>query len=189
MKSHSFLLPAFALALAAGLALAGCSSTKTKVDKGPIKAHTFNFIGTMPKPTPGYADQRQVVHTLVQRAITKNLAGRGITEVNGGGEVIVAYLIIVGNNASIMSINDFFGYRDDTQALNDKAYDAYTGSKAPNYFEAGTLIIDFIDPKSFKLLKRNYATQPILRDLPEDVRAERIQEIVDRILQDVRVAH
>jgi hypothetical protein len=86
-----------------------------------------------------------------------------------------------------VSINDYFGYRDDAQALHEKAFDAYTGSKVPNYFEAGTLVIDFIDPKTFKVLKRNFATQPVLRNLAEDARAERIQAIVDKILADLRV--
>jgi hypothetical protein len=181
---HSFIAPL----ITAGLfALAGCSSTPTKVDTGAISAQTFNFIGTMPKPTPGYADQRQVVHTLVQQAIKKNLANKGITQVTNNGDVTVAYLIIVGNNASTVSINDYFGYRDDAQALHEKAFDAYTGSKVPNYFEAGTLVIDFIDPKTFKVLKRNFATQPVLRNLAEDARAERIQAIVDKILADLRV--
>ena len=64
-----------------------------------------------------------------------------------------------------MSINDYFGYAADADALQNKAQAAYTGSKNPNYFEAGTLVIDVIDSKTFKLLKRGYATRPILQNL------------------------
>jgi hypothetical protein len=72
--------------------------------------------------------------------------------------------------------------------LLEKAHAAYTGGKNPNYFEAGTLLIDIIDGKSFKVLKRGHATRPILRDLPAEARASRIQEVVDEILGDVRFA-
>ena len=101
----------------------------------------------------------------------------------------VAYLVIVGNNASTESINTYFGYGRGATALHDKAQDAYTSSKNPNYFEAGTLLIDIIDAKTYKLLKRSYVVRPLLRNPTAEVRAERIQEAVDEALQDVRIAH
>lgn len=182
MKLTSLLL------LAAGaLALAGCSSTSTKVDHGPISARTFSFVDPGAKPAPAYADNRQAVHTAIQEAVAKNLAARGVTKVAKGGDVTVGYLVIVGNNASTASISDYFGYGEDAAGLQDKAQSAYTKSKNPNYFEAGTLVIDVIDGKSFKLLKRGYATRPVLRNLSADARAERIQGAVDEILRDLQV--
>ena len=177
------------LLLAAGLlALAGCSSTPTHVKGGAIHASTFSYVNAGPKPAPGYADNRAAVHSMIQGAITRSLASRGLIQVATGGEVTVAYLIITGNNASTASINDYFGYGDDASALHEKAHKAYTGSKNPNFFEAGTLLIDLIDSKSYKLLKRGYATRPILRNLPDDARAARLQEVADEILRDVRVS-
>lgn len=168
------------------VALAGCSSTRTEVDHGPIKATTFNFVNRGTQPVPAYADNRQAVHPPIQDAITKNLASRGLRRVPDGGDVTVAYLIIVGNNATTTTINDYFGYHADTAALHDKAHSAYIKNKNPNYFEAGTLLIDLIETKSYKLLKRGHATRPILRDVTADARAARIQEAVDEILRDVR---
>src|SRR4026208_2133242 len=110
-----------------------------------------------------------------------------VRQVPNGGDVTVAYLVIAGNNASVTSINDYFGYRDDGAALLDKAHTAYTSSKTANYFEAGTLVIDIIDSKSFKLLRRGHATRSLLRNVSDDVRTERIQEVVDEILRDVRI--
>jgi len=182
MKPRSF------LTLAAGiLMLAGCSSTPAKVDSGPIRARTFSFMSRSGKPAPAYADKREAIHPMIQGAITKNLADRSVSQVPNGGDVTVAYLVIAGNNASVTSINDYFGYRDDGAALLDKAHTAYTSSKTPNYFEAGTLVIDIIDSKSFKLLRRGHATRSLLRNVSDDVRTERIQEVVDEILRDVRI--
>lgn len=183
MKLHLFLTLAAAI-----LALAGCSSTPAKVDTGLVHARTFNFVGRSGKPSPGYADNRQAIHTMIQGAIAKNLGGRGVSQVPGGGDVTVAYLIIAGNNASTTSVNDYFGYGEDASALHEKAHKKYTGNKNPNYFEAGTLVIDVVDSKTFKLLRRNYATRPLIRSLPEDARAARIQEVVDEVLRDLRIA-
>jgi hypothetical protein len=183
MKSNALLI------LAAGaLALVGCSSAPTKVDRGPIRARTFSFVNPGTVPAPGYTDNRQHVHHMIQEAITKNLAGRGIAKVAAGGDVTVGYLVIVGNNVSTESINTYFGYGQNASGLADKAHDAYTGNKNPNFFEAGTLLIDITDSKSFKLLKRSYATRPVLQNLPDDARAARIQEAVDEILRGVRIA-
>jgi hypothetical protein len=175
------------LILAAGiLALAGCSSTPAKVDHGSIRARTFSFVDTGAKTPPTYADNRQIIHPMIQEAITRTLSGRGVTRVASGGDITVGYLVIVGDNAATTSINDYFGYGEDASALHEKAHEAYTKSKNPNYFEAGTLVIDLVDSKSFKLLKRGYATRPVLRNLPNDARAARIQEVVDEILRGVR---
>lgn len=181
MKSISLLVFA-----ACAFAFAGCS-TPTSVDSGPIEARTFSFVNRGGRPTPDYAEGRLPVHSMVQGDITKNLAAKGITKVDSGGDLTVGYLIIVGNNVSTTTIDDYFGYGDDATALHDKAQSAYSSSKNPNYFEAGTLVIDIHDSKTFKLLKRGYATRPLLRNVSNEVRAERLQEVVDEILSDVRV--
>ncbi len=181
---HSFLVT---LNLAALLAV-GCSSTPTRVDRGPIHAATFSFAAGSPPTSPSYADSRAPIHAMIHDSISRNLAGKGLTHVASGGDVIVAYLVIVGNNASTESINTYFGYGRDAAALQDKAQDAYTSSKNPNYFEAGTLLVDIIDAKTYKLLKRSYVTRSVLRNPSAEVRAERIQQAVNEVLGDVRIA-
>ena len=181
---QTWLLPA----VLTGLLIAGCSSTPTQVDKGPIKATTFSFVAAS-RPDSSFADKREAVHQTIQDAITRNLAGKGVSKVASGGDVTVAYLVIVGNNASTESINTYFGYGRDTAALHDKAQDAYAGRKNPNYFEAGTLLIDVIDTHTFKLLKRSYVVRPLLRDPSAEVRATHIQEAVNEALADLRVTH
>ena len=145
----------------AGLLVSGCSSTPTKVDSGPIHAATFNFIAKTPIMAPEYSDRREQVHAMIQDSISRNLASKGLGKVASGGDVIVAYLVIVGNNVSTEAISTYFGYDRDAAALHNKAQDAYAGSKNPNYFEAGTLLVDIIDAKTYKLLKRAYVTRPI----------------------------
>jgi len=175
--------------LAAGvLLLAGCTSTPTHVNKGPIKATTFSFVTGRPAP-PGYAEKRAQIHRLIQDAITTNLTAKGLNRAPAGGDVFLAYLVILGNNVATTDVNDYFGYGRDSDALLDKAHNkGAIKSRDPNYFEAGTLVIDVIDAKTYKLLYRNYAVRQLLRNLPDDARAERIQQAVDQTLSGLRVA-
>ena len=130
------------------LLLAGCASTPAKVDTGMIRAATFNFVDGGVKQPPAYADNREAVHAMIQAAIKKNLAAHGVKRVPSGGDVTVAYLVILGDNVSTRSINDYFGYSDDAWPLHEKAHAAYTGTGKPDSFEAGTLLIDIIDNKT-----------------------------------------
>jgi hypothetical protein len=180
---RSFLI---SLNLAALLA-AGCSSTPTKVNTGPIAAATYSFIAGGVQPAPDFADSREQIHAVIQESISRNLASKGLNKVASGGDVIVAYLVILGNNASTEAISTYFGYGRGASALHEKAQDAYSHSKNPNYFEAGTLLIDIVDAKTYKLLKRSYVVRPLLRNPSAEVRAERIQEAVDAVLKDVRI--
>jgi hypothetical protein len=184
MKYESF----FVLGLAT-LLFTGCSSTPTKVDHGPIKAATFSFVNIAARPQPAYADKRAEAHQLIQEAITTDLAALGVARVASGGDVTVAYLIIVGNNATTSSINDYFGYGRDVGALDDVAHQKYTDNKNPNYFEAGTIVIDIIDSQTNKLLKRNYATRPLLANPTAGARAANIQSAVNEALQGLRIEH
>lgn len=174
--------------MAVTLTLAGCSSTPTKVDTGTIHARTFSFMSRTGKPAPGYADKREAIHPMIHDAIARALTAKGMAKAEGRGDVEVGYLVIVGNNATTELVDDFFGYSEDTAALHEKAHKAYTGSDARSHFEAGTLVIDLIDVKSSKLLMRGYTTESTLRHLPDDAKVARIQEVVDKILNGLRVA-
>ncbi len=176
-------IPALVLA-ACVLSIAGCSSTPGKIDTGAIPAGTFCFIS--PKPLPAYAAPEPQVHALVKSAITESLARRQVRRVEAGGDITVAYMIITGNNASIASIEDYFGYGRDASGLRDKAFDKYTSSKNPEYFQAGTLLVDIIDSKSGKVLKRGHATRALQQNPSTEQRAARMQEAVEEILAGVR---
>ena len=179
----------YSILLAAALAAAGCSSVKTHVDTGPIAARTFSFLNTGPKEPPAFADKRTQVYTMINEAITRNLAAKGVSNVPSGGDVTVAYLVIAGNNATTTSLNDYFGYTDDATALVDKVHteQAIKGENR-NYFEAGTLVIDLISPQTSKLLKRATVQSSILRNLDPEARQARLQSFVDQALSGLRIS-
>src|SRR5262245_39869773 len=171
---------------AIGILLSSCSSTPTHVSSGPIRASTFSFVSNG-KPTPQFAENREEVHRLFQQSIEKNLARRGISRVPAGGDITVAYLLVVGDNAATTAIDDYFGYGRDSSALLEKVHDENMESKNPNYFVEGTLIIDLVDTKTYKLLERGRVNRPLLGKVAPEVRAAYIQEAVDQALKDVRL--
>ena len=179
----------FAVCLGLAAALGACSSVKTHVDKGPVQARTFSFLDTGSRTTPSYAEDRKEAHALVQEAITKNLASKGVAHVPSGGEVTVAYLIVVANNVTTTALNDYFGYTPDSEALLQKVHsEETTDNKSRGYFEAGTLVIDLLDPKTSKVLQRRSIQAQVLRNLPMENRSARVQSIVDQALADVRIS-
>jgi hypothetical protein len=101
----------------------------------------------------------------------------------------VAYLVVVGNNVETTSLNGYFGYGDDAQAWVEKVHkeQAVKGENR-DYFESGTLVIDFIDPKTSKLLQRRSIQAQVLRNLPAETRTSRVQAIVDQALKDLPVS-
>jgi hypothetical protein len=171
-----------------GLLITGCSSIPKQVDAGPVKAHTFSFVNGGTTTAAAAADKREAVHQVIQDAITQDLNTKGIAKVATGGDVTVAYLLIVGNNAATESISTYFGTGRDASGLSDKAHDAYTENKNPNYFEAGTLVVDILDSKTYKLIYRNYVVRPALRNPSAEARAANIQAAVNEVLNKLRIA-
>lgn len=172
-------------ALALAFAVAGCSSVKTHVDEGKVTAHTFSFLNTAARQQPSYAESSQQAHAMIQQAIIHNLAARGITQLPAGGDITVAYLVIVGNNTTTTSLNEYFGYTPDATALVDKAHNQQTSEDNRGYFEAGTLVIDILQPNNSKLLQRRSIHAQVLRNLPMEQRTARVQALVDQALGNV----
>jgi len=182
--------PILLVTCAAGLlTISGCSSFKTNVDNGPVRASTFSYM------TPGsaLASQRATeyasLHSMVQDAITRNLAAKGLNPLPAGGDITVAYLIIVDNNGVTTALDEYFDAIGDAADLVDKVHSAEgSNSAARNTFGAGTLVIDLIDSRSSKLLWRNTIQRDILRNPTVEVRAARLQETVQTSLQRLTVS-
>jgi len=173
--------------IALTLIVAGCSSVKTRVDNAPVNARTFSFLDPGSRRLPSDAEANGQVHAMIQQAIINNLEAKGISHVATGGDVTVAYLVVVGNNVATTSLDTYFGYTEDSNAWAERVHKEQTGSDSPRgYFEAGTLVIDILDPRTSKLLQRRSIHAEVLRNLPMEQRAERLQRIVDQALRDVR---
>jgi hypothetical protein len=179
------LLPFIALV---ALAVSGCSSVKTQVDNGAVPGHSFSFLNTGPRTVPSYAEDRKEAHEMIQQAIISNLAAKGIKYAPQGGEITVAYLVIVGNNVSTTSLNAYFGYSGDAAALVERVHNEQSANKNREYFESGTLVIDLLNSSASKLFQRRSVQAEVLRNLPLEQRTARVQSLVDAALNNVPLA-
>lgn len=185
-QNHSFSKSLWVTLITLALIVAGCSSVKTHVDNGPVNARTFSFLDPGSRQLPSDAANSDV-HAMVQQAIINNLAAKGVSHVPTGGNVTVAYLVIAGNNVATTTLNTYFGYTEDSEALAERVHKEQTVSDdSRGYFEAGTLVIDILDPRTSKLLQRRSIHAQVLRNLPMEKRTERLQRIVDQALQNVQ---
>src|SRR4051812_25679408 len=175
--------------VAVTIALSGCSTAKTKVDSGSIKARTFSFLNTGGRQAPPSVDNRQQANALVQQAIANALAARGVTQTPSGGDVTVAYLIILGNGVSTTSLNEYFGYTDDATALVDKSHRQESKRDDRTSFEAGTLVIDFLNPQTSKILQRRTIKADLLQNVTMEQRSARLQGLVNDALKNVSISN
>ena len=174
------------LLVASGLAIAVCY-TPREISISRVRARTFNFIAPRPRPPLSSADSLSPIHEIIQTAIARSLAQKGLIKVGSGGDVTIAYLIITGDNPATTSIKDYFEIRDDDSALNDRALKTYPRGKNSNYFEAGTLVIYLLDSKNSALLSRRHGSRPMLQNPTANASVDRVQKVVDEILNDLHV--
>jgi hypothetical protein len=167
--------------------LAGCASVKMKVDSGPIAARTFCFVPVGPRPATPLRANEEKAHILIQEAIINNLSARGLSHVAEGGDIVVAYLIIVGDGTITTCRDEYFGFESDASGLMDKVHARSLKQGGRNYTVAGTLVIDILNADTSKLLKRATIHSEILRDVAMEVRATRVQAAVDQALSDLKI--
>jgi uncharacterized Ntn-hydrolase superfamily protein len=176
-------------AVALALTLTACSTVSTHVNKGTVKANSFSFVNQVRKTGPETDERTLQGLAMIRQALATGLAAKGVGEVPSGGDVTVAFLVIVGNNVSTVALDSYFGYSDDSDKLLSAVHSSEAvGGDKRGYFEAGTLVVDFVDPHTSKVLQRRTIHADVLRDISMEKRAERIQAIVNQALQDVPLA-
>lgn len=174
------------LTAACALLVAGCSSVPTRVDKGPIHAATFSFMSSKAPASVVVNENREEVHQLIQTAIATELEQKGLQPVPNGGDVQVGYMVIVANNATTATYDDYFGYGRDAAELSEKAHKLLGRAKSRDRFEVGAIVIDVIDPTNSKLLFRSYVHTDV-QDITPANRAQQINQLVASCLGGLRV--
>ena len=133
-------------------------------------------------------EQRVQIHKTIQDAIAANLKQKGLNPVSSGGQVQVGYMVIVADNASTATYDEYFGYGRDAAALADKAHKTVSKSGSRDLIEIGAIVIDVVDPRDSKVLFRSVAHMDV-RDVTPANRTERINTLVASCLGGLRVAN
>ena len=170
------------------LLVAGCSSVPTKVDKGPVRASSYSLMVSKAPAGVVVNERREQTHQVIQDAIANDLKQKGLNPVSSGGQVQVGYMVILADNASTATYDEYFGYGRDAAALADKAHKVVSKSKSRDLFEIGAIVIDVVDPRDSKVLFRSVAHMDV-RDVTPANRADRINTLVASCLGGLRVGN
>lgn len=173
-----FLLTLFLLA-----AISGCSSVP--MPKGTSKGYsTIRFINPKQAIEVDETERALAANRMIHEAITAQMEDHGLRVVQQDDvDLVVAYLLIVQDNVSTTSINQYFGSRDDASDIADKAHTKGLSGKQMERFKRGALVIDLIDAKTLKLVYRDYTVRGISSRDPDEVRQKKINEAVAEALQ------
>jgi uncharacterized protein YceK len=170
------------LALLLLAAISGCSSIPTP--KGSSKGYsTVRFIA--PKKAIDVDETERVLtaNRMVHESITAQMENHQLKVVEqGDADLVVAYLIVIQDNFSTTSINQYFGYRDDASDIVDKAHSKGLSGRQLERFKRGALVIDLIDAKTLKLVYRDFAVNGISSRDPDEVRQKKINDAVQEAL-------
>lgn len=170
----------FGSLLTALLLLTGCSSID--MPKGSSSGYSsYRLYKEMPSGTTHFANREDEVHKILQTEMNAVFQEKGLQEASDDAELIVAYLVLVQNNAVSTGIGDY--YINSGSDIVSYAHKQVAIKKdMPMSFEAGTLVIDVIDAKKRKLIYRDYSSKELLPELSIAERNQRAKDAVDEAL-------
>ncbi len=170
------------LALTAILAgtFVGCKSVD--LPKGTSAGYSsFRLYRELPANSAQFADKDDQAHAAIQNEIVSNLTRGGLKETGDDAELIVAYLILIQDNAASTAIDNYY-INSGSEILSYAHKKVAIEGNYSRDFKAGTLIIDVIDAKERKLIYRNHASKQIVENLDDAERAARIKSAVDEAI-------
>lgn len=170
--------------LTAVLAGAGCSSMQITSDHAPaVDFQSLSRYGWLPDPRPKTGDPRldsSLLDQRVRRAVDAQLAARGYPEVSADeADFLVTYHAALESKLDVDTIYRTYGYGYGW----GRGYGPAEVDTVVRQYEQGTLLLDFVDPKTRKLIWRGSASAEITPDSTPEKRQERINEAVARMLE------
>ncbi len=160
------------------MALTGCASTMTVsshvqggLDFTPYRTWDWGPPDTLPTGDPRL-DANPFFKDHVQGAVEKSLAARGMRGPGPGSpDLLIHYHASIDQRINVSGSDTARGY----------SYDDPT--TALNQYEAGTLVVDFVDAKTNRVIWRGWAQDSVEGVLDnQDRMAKQIDEAVTRML-------
>lgn len=165
-----------ALAIAA-FALAGCASmgVSSYLERGAdfTRYRTYNWAAAETFDTGDpRLDNNQFFHDRIQADIERELANRGFEKTTSGRpDLVIRYHATVRQRAGVNNVNA------------EKAY-CEADNCRPYVYEAGTLLLDFVDARTDKLVWRGWAEDAVDGVIDnQQLLEQRIDKAVTLILQ------
>ncbi len=183
-RSRRRFLPALAAALIGGALLVGCNSSdgpKVTTDYAPntnfAQYHTYAFQPGRIMTKFGANDPNNtLLNNRIQAAVASALPEKGLNPTTQNPDLVITYIAGAQNKQQIEDLGPqvydgaYFGrgffFRPEG-AWWDNGFDRYY----VNSYTQGTLILDFVDPRTKQLVWRAYVSSRINSDGPVDQKA------------------
>ena len=184
LRSRRRFLPALATALIGGALLVGCNSSdgpKVTTDYAPntnfAQYHTYAFQPGRIMTKFGANDPNNtLLNNRIQAAVDASLPAKGLTSTTQNPDLVVTYIAGAQNKQEIESMGPqvydgpYFG-----RGFLFRPYGAWWDQGFDNYYvnsyTQGTLILDFVDPRTKQLVWRAYVSSKINSNGPVDQKA------------------
>ena len=123
------------------------------------------------------------VHRMIHSSIASQFKSHGMAYNQAGSDLLVAYLVVLQDNAMTTYLDEYYGSGEDAQSISDQAHErGVIKGKRRESFERAGLVVDVLDAKTNELIYRNYYVDDIVRGTTDAVRAQRINNAVNSAL-------
>lgn len=175
------------IALVALLAIAGCSSVQTMVEKSPgADFDGYQTWDWYPGDPSAKGDPRldldADLRAYIMKSVEEHLAGRGYKRSGFSPDLLVDYHVTLNDVVNSQVINNYYGqdYYPDFE-LNLPVYqDTYKYE-----WEEGSLLLMIFDSQSKQLVWRGLASTEVNTQGPRKEAMNRIDKAVDKLTKDL----
>lgn len=160
----------------------GCSSVSVSTDfDNSIDFTGLSTYNWMPPPEQPSAElqrelsQNTLIESRVQRAVDGQLAAKGIRKTMHDPDMLVAFHTGVQDKVNVQSWGYGYGWGRGRGRIGG-------GDVTTVHYEEGTLILDFIDPETKKLIWRGVGTGVLPGEVSPEKSQKNINKAVEKIL-------
>lgn len=180
------------MALLAGF-LGGCSTLEVTYNYDPAAdfaaLRTYEWVPSEQRRTGDpRVDDNPLLDTRIHQAVDGALGAKGYRiEASGSPDFLVGYYVTLDAKVDVQVLNDYYGYtpgwgwryrRGDLPVYRVGAPSAFVDE-----YDEGTLILDFIEPKTRKLIWRGTARDEVNLSAKLETRQKKLSEAVSRMLE------
>jgi len=168
---------------------AGCSTVQVKNEVSPgtdfSRLKTFSWLAQTENPSDDIRINNEFVINTVQAAVEKNLQKKGFTRVEDGqGDFVISWFGAIEQKLNAESITHFYRPYGYGALYRDPKWNSDPTKMNVSEYEQGTLIFDFLDPKTQTLIWRGSGSDRLKENQSESQVKYNINAAVSQILAD-----
>lgn len=165
---------------------AGCASIRPDIDYDPEKdfRQYNNYSWLVEKKEVNNQIRNDLLNERIKNAIENGLARKGYQKVSGDAETdfLLTYHLSIETKVDVSTINTGWGYHPGGSRY---GYGGISHSDTiVREYKAGTLVIDIVDKSDNMLAWRGAAQSRLKKNIPPEERTERINKVVNAILDE-----